>query len=226
MTAVSIGGLLTLSCIVFTCIGTPSQVFDSLQTFGIPRSDIPATDVGDLIVDLHLEWLKNRRCQEQADDEKQNSTPVEGPSSSSTARIVLPSRADILLGRGKKCQNHVGNMRLHLRLDQKREAYYKMNRRGKRMMALEVIDAVQNEGGRFIKQSEYGTWEAIDHDSAVKKVIHDFRTARKGKAKPEVTAEAVTSESSCLSKRPREEKCYSVDSQTWKLQEIKTTKRS
>jgi hypothetical protein len=91
---------------------------------------------------------------------------------------VQPSEVDVLMGRGKRVQNHVGNNKLRSILEDNLAAYTKAPHATKRQVAMGVIEEVKKGGGRFLRPTDSGCWEVADADSVQKKVIHDFRTIR------------------------------------------------
>ena len=139
----------------------------SLISFGIPVSEFPLTKDGRLKRETHLEWIQARRAIESARAEN----------SDFKAFVELPLAQDILLGRGFQIQNHAGNMRLRLRLEELYEKYEGLGKWQKRDLANEVIDEVKQRGGRFLKH-ENGIWTEVDGKIALKKVAAGFRTLR------------------------------------------------
>ena len=133
---------------------------------GIPGRALPLTKSGGLTRDKHLAWLKNRRQQEEeAEPNYQN---------------IIVSSNDILMGRGRRSQYHVGNMWLNQKLIENLEEYdASANRREKKKIVLEIFEKVKSNGGRFLKLSKLDCWEVQSEEACIQKIQHDFRTIRK-----------------------------------------------
>lgn len=145
------------------------------MTFGIPRYAFPLTANGDMSSEYHKYWLKGRRQKEKAEEEKDQCD-----SSNATNVIIMPSRLDVILGRGKRSQQHVGNLRLNFRLEQSLELYNQLDNVGKLVIIMEMISFVKKDGGRFLKLSPDGVhWEVVSDDLVRQKLGHDYRTIRK-----------------------------------------------
>jgi len=147
--------------------GSQIECLHTLETFGIEKGAIPVTSDGEITTGYHLDWLAKRRAEEEA-AEKGNSN----------CSGLVPSKADVLLGRGKRAQYHPGNMRLNILLEKQLAAFDKGNRKKKREVASSAIDFVKTRGGRFLQKGEGTYWIEVDDDIARKKISHDFRTIR------------------------------------------------
>ena len=84
---------------------------------------------------------------------------------------------DVLLGRGKPIQEHAGNIRYHVILDQYQVAYEEAKKYEKMQIADTVVRIVHHLGGRFLKQ-QHASWIVVDDTVARDKVSHAFRTRR------------------------------------------------
>jgi hypothetical protein len=91
--------------------------------------------------------------------------------------IVVPNRLDVLLGRGKPIQEHIGNLRYHALLCNKQSAYEAARKFDKMEIAKQIVDEVHSYSGRFLKQEGAG-WTIVDDTVARGKVSHAFRTRR------------------------------------------------
>ena len=92
--------------------------------------------------------------------------------------VILPTRNDILFGRGKPIQEHPGNIRLLVMLESILDRYESLKRKEKSKLPQEVILKVKSMGGRFLRRQDDGTWEEVDDDTAREKVSHTFRSIR------------------------------------------------
>jgi hypothetical protein len=131
------------------------------MTYGIPPDALPITMDGDLKRKNHLEWIKMRKRQETL------------PRSH---RILIPSRCDVLFGRGKPFREHIGNLRLFNLLDDNLERYEKLRLKEKSTLIAEMVDAIRAAGGRFLIKQDGVLWTEVDDKQAREKVSHAFRT--------------------------------------------------
>ena len=143
-------------------------MFD-LMTFGIPSSDFPIAENGSLTRENHYAWIEKQRAIEHS--RKSCSTL------STVAMIDTPIAPDILLGRGKAIQNHLGNIWLRVKLESYFERFEKAGKKEKTEITWILLNAVKQRGGRFLKQ-EGATYELVDDSIARKKIAHGFRTLR------------------------------------------------
>lgn len=129
-----------------------------LQTFGIPASTMPITSEGEILVDDHCEkWAKRRNeertrvaAKDQVVDKEIN-----------LVRVGTPGNNDVLWGRGKMCQNHVGNVRLRFWVERHRKEYEACDKQEKTELADKIVKLAQERKGRFIKEDGAG-WSGMD----------------------------------------------------------------
>lgn len=87
-----------------------------------------------------------------------------------------PTDHDILCGRSRESFHHVGNRYLRTLVAIHLKRYIVGNRAEKTKMAKEVVNAVRESGGKFIKFDEArNLWFEIDEKGARSKVAHAFR---------------------------------------------------
>ena len=93
---------------------------------------------------------------------------------------LVPGPKDVLLGRDKLAQNHSGNSHYLFVVDNRREEYEnsKKNSSAKTEIAGEIVSAIKERGGRFLKRGSVG-WSVVDDASARDKVANAFRDKRK-----------------------------------------------
>ena len=93
---------------------------------------------------------------------------------------LVPGPKDVLLGRDKLAQIHSGNSHYLLLVDNRREEYEnsKKNSSAKTEIAAEIVNAIKERGGRFLKRGSVG-WSVVDDGSARDKVANAFRDKRK-----------------------------------------------
>lgn len=142
-------------------VGTHLECVYALMTFGIPPDALPVTMDGELKRKNHIEWIKMRKRQE---------------SMPQYPRIMIPSRNDVLFGRGKPFREHIGNLRLFNLLDENLDRYEKLRLKEKSMLIAEMVDAIRAEGGRFLMKQDGVVWTEVDDRQAKEKVSHAFRT--------------------------------------------------
>lgn len=94
-----------------------------------------------------------------------------------TSVVMVPADVDILLGRGKPFQNHVGNQRMLNLVDNNRERYHQTERKEKHDMIEKVIGIISGSGGRFLRRVDHENyWVEVNHTIAYRKVGHAFRS--------------------------------------------------
>ena len=144
--------------------GTHVECVYALMTFGIPPDALPVTMDGELKRKNHLEWIKMRKRQESM------------PLPSNGNRIMVPSRSDVLFGRGKPFRENIVNLRLYNLLDEHLDRYESLRLKAKSIVIAEMVDLIHAEGGRFLMKENGLVWAEVDDKQAREKVSHAFRT--------------------------------------------------
>ena len=141
------------------------------MTFGIPVNVFPvSTSDGNLKLGNHLKWIERRR-QKEIYLSTHDSLPV--------GSVDIPSRSDVLLGRGKPFNVHPGNRRLHEIVESHYDEYDLAQRSVKTRIAKSVVETIKGYSGRFLKQDEEcGMWVEVSDSEARQKVNHGFRRKR------------------------------------------------
>jgi hypothetical protein len=185
-------------------VGSHVECMYHLMTFGIPIRNFPVSNDVEIKTEKYLQWVESMKRLEDSEKSKTKSTtqPADGGDDSicldgegadtstnnsgvaSSSHVTVPSRKDILFGRGKPIQEHPGNLRLGLILESFFDRYEALKRSEKTNLAQEVVLKVKSQGGRFLRQAD-GMWEAVDDDTAREKVSHTFRSLRSAASKPE-----------------------------------------
>lgn len=100
--------------------------------------------------------------------------------SSHGKRVGVPSRNDVLFGRGKGFQNHIGNQKYRQMIEDCQETYELANKEQKTRIAEEIIDIIILQGkGRFLKDMDGSGWRIVSDPVALRqKVAHAFRGLR------------------------------------------------
>jgi hypothetical protein len=93
--------------------------------------------------------------------------------------IYDPSPNDILLGRGIPIQQRPGNVRFRDIIYTHKDKYEQGGKGAKVAAMAYIVDLVKEEGGRLLKELEYGrSWVEVDEATARVKVNNAFRTQR------------------------------------------------
>lgn len=110
-------------------------------------------------------------------------------------RDIVPHGNDILLGRGGKNNQHVGNEQLRSIARSHRDSYRMSTKKGKSHISREIVAYVRrmNPPGRFLKKDgATGNWEDVDDDTArekVSQVLRDAVSAIKGSSEDRLSDE-------------------------------------
>jgi hypothetical protein len=135
-----------------------------LMTFGIPMKVFPVTSEGETQVERHLEWIQQRRKREELDQ--------------NTKRIMVLSPFDVIMGRDKLAQEHVGNIHYLDIIETHLDMYDGFSKVEKTELASRIVDGMHKSGGRFLKWDGTG-WIEIDDKTARSKVSMAFRSKRR-----------------------------------------------
>jgi hypothetical protein len=135
------------------------------MTFGIPIDSFPITLEGTQKKANHLKWIAKRKIKE--------SIMVLHPGAIFYG-IDLPTRNDVLFGKGKPYQQHSGNLRLRS-LVELRIAEYSMAKKSEKSMHIrDVVQVIKNTSDRFLKEDIYGWWVEVSDSEAREKVSKTF----------------------------------------------------
>jgi hypothetical protein len=89
--------------------------------------------------------------------------------------VDAPTRNDVLLGRGVPYQDYAGNVRLSKFIEIHRDRYFDPGaaRGEKKRICDEMIVAVHQSQGRFLKRSEDGeTWIVADYEEGKHEIVY------------------------------------------------------
>ena len=106
--------------------------------------------------------------------------------------IAIPKQHDVLLGRGKRYYEHVGNVRFRQAVEAFAPTYNSATAAAKQQMTLKIVELVHRTGGRFLKDGLNSGWVEVDDEVARQKVSHVFRNLRLAASK-QARAAAVAS---------------------------------
>eukprot|EP00980_Cylindrotheca_fusiformis_P002891 scaffold675_cov103-Cylindrotheca_fusiformis.AAC.2 len=131
--------------------------------------EFPFTEDGCIKLTNHFIWLKKRRKKEAY----LSRNPL------TKGAVDLPSKHDVLLGRGKHISRHAGNRLLHELVATYYNEYNRLPKDGKTNLADQVVGVVHGYAGRFLKfDNESAMWIEVSNLEAREKVAHRFRHNR------------------------------------------------
>ncbi len=153
--------------------GSALEAAYALLSFGIRIHDCFTLDQG-IMSQRYIEAYINERRQKET-KWRQRELEFE----KSTSRFALhPNPNDVLMGRGKPFREWSGNMRLakKISLHALRYSESTKERIEKTVIAMQIVNMVENDdGGRFIQRKLDG-WEVVDDAVAKEKVSQALRT--------------------------------------------------
>jgi hypothetical protein len=190
--------------------GTDMECQYELMTFGLNVKfplPFPISPSGDVDLTGHIQFLQQRKVEEQLDGpiyevtDSVSELSLESSGRDTTgmasmeldamvdfemsvqrqkSTVVVPGEFDIILGRGKGYQNHKGNIRYRHIVETKRPVYETLpTKKEKTQLIRDLVKSIYDEGGRFLRQDSIGRWVPIDQDSARDKVSHSFRNQKR-----------------------------------------------
>eukprot|EP00980_Cylindrotheca_fusiformis_P012834 scaffold3169_cov107-Cylindrotheca_fusiformis.AAC.4 len=149
--------------------GSHSECQYKLMSFGIPIQEFPVTLDGGLQLANHEKWMEKRKKKEEY---LEKNPPINGA-------VDLPSKHDVLLGRGKPFYSHIGNRTLQELVENYYARYNKLEQYAKTRLAEDIVAVVHGYFGRFLKHdTESGMWVEVSNVEARDKVTHSFRRKR------------------------------------------------
>eukprot|EP00980_Cylindrotheca_fusiformis_P001594 scaffold363_cov56-Cylindrotheca_fusiformis.AAC.13 len=98
-------------------------------------------------------------------------------SSSHQRRLVgLPTKNDIICGRGRGSFSQPGNLNLQKVIERNFKSYVDASRKKEKSLFVEsVLDTMLSTGARFVKKEQDGLWYEIDRKAARNKTAHAVR---------------------------------------------------
>ncbi|CAJ1951244.1 unnamed protein product [Cylindrotheca closterium] len=93
-------------------------------------------------------------------------------------RAIAPTGNDVLFGRGKRFQNHPGNLRMRKIIRKYKKIYMAQKGQHKKRLVVEnAYSEIASGGARFVKQSEddKNEWVEVMMHEALEKVAHTIR---------------------------------------------------
>jgi hypothetical protein len=145
-----------------------------MMTFGMSDKLFPVNPDGAISLDNCNRWMQRRRPQEaiMTEPTRAMSSEQRGPK-----RVAVPGSFDVLLGRGKLIQEHMGNIRFRHLIEKNGGTYENATKNEKTFLATRMVKIVNDGGGRFLKEDPSG-WTEVTDDIARDKLSHSFRNKR------------------------------------------------
>jgi hypothetical protein len=147
--------------------GNYTEILYSLLGYGIPVDLIPSSD-GVLIKKTNWSrWIAKYMARDK-----------ELSSSGGTIflGVDLPTRNDVLMGKGRPIQNHHGNVHLRMLVEACSDKYHAARRSTEKLdVVLKVFAMIQASHGRFLRKDDDGWWRELTNVDAVDKVKKLFQ---------------------------------------------------
>ena len=89
------------------------EVMYDLMSYGLPVKSFPVNAKGKHNKKEHLNWIWSRQKIEEDTTTAKERRP----------EIIIPGRLDVIFGRGKPLQQHIGNIRLYHMIDENLDRY-------------------------------------------------------------------------------------------------------
>lgn len=117
---------------------------------------------------LNETFLGSRRQQEEA---------AASQSSTDASLVSFPSPNDVLLGKGRSCQEYVGNVQLNRIIDHQLNDYLSLDKVGKSDLAKKLAaQIVDDKNGRFLERIEHCGWKVVQDKTIIRnKITQAFR---------------------------------------------------
>jgi hypothetical protein len=141
----------------------------SLSTYGIPRQILPVRQDGSMKLEEHEHFL--RRVS------KDGTVPFTQQPEARLGGVVTPCSKDVLLGRGKGCYLHEGNIRMRNIVRERGHLYEEVSFGDRRRVVKDVLNLIKEGSVRFLRE-DGASWVEVDDEAAEKKVAAALRTLR------------------------------------------------
>ena len=133
----------------------------------MPGELLAVTDGGDVKRGFHKKWI-------DAQNKKEYDKRFRG----SFSGVLIPKSMDVLLGKGKRLQEHIGNVRLRSLVDFCFDEYSNSEGNARKKIASDIVQFFRVEnGGQFLKQVD-GIWYEVSDDKARDRVSSAFKNRR------------------------------------------------
>ena len=120
----------------------------------------------------------------EAAENSSSSTPKASKKKNRSERILghdicVPTKNDVLFGRGGFINSHPGNVSYRKKVLQFRPVYERSTKEGKFDISRELLEAVTSEGARFLQKGKDGEWYQVIGNGARRKVSQTLREKKK-----------------------------------------------
>ena len=150
-------------------IGTYTELMYSLLSYGIPVDLLPLSESGAIKKTTLNRWIA--RC--IARDLQLSYGGV-------FSGVDLPTRNDVLMGKGKPIQLHPGNVNLRLLVEDYIDEYQDANLSLDKMsIVYKVISMIHARHGRFLQKDHDGWWRESANEDALDKIRKTFQRTNK-----------------------------------------------
>ena len=152
-------------------VGTFTEIVYSLLSFGLPVDLIPYNENGTIKKTNLNRWIAKYIARDK--EMTKNGGTFSG--------VDLPSRNDVLHGKGKPVQNHPGNTHLRTLVESSSDAYQAAEDSVDKMILIyKVLSEIKATSGRFLEKDDVGWWRE-SHDVDVEQKVRMLfqRTNRK-----------------------------------------------
>ena len=143
-----------------------------LKSFGIPLENFPVDKTGNVRSEIHEAWCNEHLKDSPLKDDEQAHNDDDAPRESIRD-------TDVLFGRGRMAQNHIGNVRFRKILAMYAQEYDNLPRHDRMAARIGYTHELLSSGTRFLRQTNTDVWVVCDFDEAVEKVSNFFRTRRR-----------------------------------------------
>jgi hypothetical protein len=148
--------------------GPHTELLYSLMTFGIPVDLFPMGADSAIKKTKLNRWIARRKYKEFALEH------LEGGFKGTD----LPNREDVLLGKGKPIQMHMGNVKLRGLVDVHIDEYRATEKGLKRIVILQILESTKANSGRFLAQDQNGWWQEVSETEAKSKILKTILSVR------------------------------------------------
>ncbi|CAJ1937588.1 unnamed protein product [Cylindrotheca closterium] len=153
-----------------------------LRGYGIPVENFPVDKSGNIRPEVQNAWcqeyllengtfaIEQQQEAGQDDDNAADRTPIQGGI----------WETDVLLGRGRLVQYHLGNIQFREVLDEEVSRFEKLARNQRRPACVDLTNKlIANNGTRFLKENGNDVWVECGFEEVMNKVSQFFRTRRR-----------------------------------------------
>jgi hypothetical protein len=144
------------------------ELIYTLMTYGIPVDLFPMNSDSVIKKTNHNRWIARRKVKELALGQGGGGT---------FSGIDLPTRQDVLLGKGKPVQTHMGNIKLRGLVDVHMDEYKATENGLKGIVILHILETVKASSGRFLIKDNDGWWQEVPDNIASDKIFKNFYSA-------------------------------------------------